>query len=131
MATGRGAHTRMGTEERWADRNGEKQCGAVGGITSAHAGLKRGSKRRAQKETACSPDGKTECGVDPAGREVGEGAGDGRVRCHLADVAEGSVRGGADERVDDERADGARALEGLARPEEETRAERARDLSRE
>ena len=50
------------------------------------------------------------------------------MRGHLADGAEGGVGGGADERVCDEGADGARAREGFAGPKEKTCTERSGDL---
>ena len=50
------------------------------------------------------------------------------MRGHLADGAEGGVGGGADERVCDQGADGARAREGFAGPKEKTCTERAGDL---
>ena len=74
------------------------------------------------------PNGETKRRVDPARGKVGERAGDGGVRGHLADGAQRGVRRRADERIRDECPKGPSYLQRFAGSQEETRAQSASDL---
>ena len=90
---------------------------------SIHFGQKR-PRRAPAHLPKCEP----ESGGHPPRSKVGERAGDGRVGGHLADRAEGGVRGRADEGVGDERAERASCLEGMTGTQEKTSAKGTRNL---